>query len=647
MAPKLETMSADHSPGPSVSPAMSTLLIDEKGRKGNKGTRPPLDLPLAAVVEGEEGEGKGKGEADERWTRNPSHKPRPSHARGRGRVYKMLYMCGLLVLGTYCSSTLLAWLLSAACWLSQSEVPDDTSLGNCTIAHSLRETLEMAPSLIQAAIGLMIPAMAGALPFARRAQLDYTTSESGNPFIDGWYADPDTELYDGKYWVFPTSSKSYEEQTYLDAFSSADLVHWEKHENILTTENVKWANKAVWAPAPISRNGKYYIYFGANDIQEGEPEEGLIGGIGVAVADKPEGPYVDAIGKPLIGEYHNGAQPIDQDVFIDDDGQAYIFYGGHSHCNMAKINDDMISIGQFDDGTSYKEITPEGYVEGPQMIKRNGKYYLMWSEGGWTGPDYSVSYAMADSINGPFTKLANILKQDSAVAKGSGHNGVIHIPGTDIWYIVYHRRPLSETDGNHRALAYDRMYFNEDGTIVPITMLVKDNFADGLSIGWKQYGAAGWTVADQKFTSAGADAVAMLDTNFEDLIYDATLSFPSDSDPSAEAGLLFRTTNVSDDLAQLNGYYAKVSASGSVVLEKYITGASYGVSQATAAVTVKAGTEHRIRVTAVGQEINVFVDDMETPKIAATDSSFTTGADGVRASAAGASFGSISVAKPQ
>ncbi|KAI3322009.1 glycosyl hydrolase [Xylariaceae sp. AK1471] len=552
-------------------------------------------------------------------------------------VYFIPFTCGILIWAISVSS-IRFWPLPGSRWLFISQASDIISFGNYT-ANNLLEMVKMVPSLSQAAVGLMISTITHAIPFIRQASLDYATSEAGNPFTSGWYADPDTEFYDEKYWVFPTSSYAYEEQTYLDAFSSPDLINWEKHPNILTIQDVKWATKAVWAPAPISRHGKYYLYFAANDIQEGEPEAGIIGGIGVAVADKPQGPYIDAIGKPLIGEYHNGAQPIDQDVFIDDDGQAYIFYGGHSHCNMARLNDDMISIGQFDDGTSYKEITPEGYVEGTQMIKRGEKYYLMWSEGGWTGPDYSVSYAMSDSIMGPFNKLAKILQQDAAVAKGSGHNGIIHIPNTDIWYIVYHRRPLSETDGNHRVLAYDRMYFNDDGTIAPVTMLVRDNFADGNAFEWKQYGNT-WSVVDKRLTSSGA-AVAMLDTNFGDLVYDATISVP---DSSSDAGLLFRAAKVSDDLAQLNGYYVKISASGTVTLEKAVNGVQSVLSQGNA--TITAETEYHIRVIAVGSEISVFLEDMQTPKITATDDSFSAGADGVRSSAAGARFGAVSVAKP-
>ncbi|KAH8165192.1 glycosyl hydrolase family 43 [Xylaria polymorpha] len=606
MAPKRAIRSADHGRG--SSPGIRTTIRTDTTLLNEKGTRP-------------------RGRPDGQGT---------MALFGRHQSLGIYITLVILVLATYSFRTRLFSLLPGRYWYSAAEAWDDTSLGTYTASLGLDETFEMARSLFQLAVGL-IP-MTRALPFMRQAQLDYTTAESGNPFVDGWYADPDTEFYDGKYWVFPTSSYLYEQQTYLDAFSSSDLINWEKHPNILTTKDVSWANRAVWAPAPIFRNGKYYIYFGANDIQEGEPEAGVIGGIGVGIADKPEGPYVDAIGKPLIGDYHNGAQPIDQDVFIDDDGQAYIFYGGHSHCNIAKLNDDMISIGQFDDGTSFKEITPDGYVEGSQMVKRNGKYYLFWSEGGWTGPNYSVSYAISDSILGPFPKVAKILQQDPEVAKGSGHNGVLHIPNTDIWYIVYHRRPLSETDGNHRVLAYDRMYFNEDGTIAPITMLVKDNFADGLATPWKQYGN-GWSVVEKRLTSSGA-GVAMLDTNFGDLIYDATVSVP---DSDADAGLLFRATSVSGDLSQLNGYHAKILASGDVILEKFVKGASSVLGQSNVVIT--PGTEYHLRVMAVASQINVFVNDMQTPKITATDSSFSTGADGVRSSVAGARFGFISVAK--
>ena len=102
------------------------------------------------------------------------------------------------------------------------------------------------------------------------------------------------------------------------------------------------------------------------------------------------------------------------------------------------------------------------------MILKDDKYYFMWSEGGWTGPDYAVAYAISDSPFGPFTRIGKILQQDSAVATGAGHHSVIQVPGTDRWYIVYHRRPLGETNGNHRVTCIDELHFDKNGFIEPV-----------------------------------------------------------------------------------------------------------------------------------------------------------------------------------
>ncbi|MAM18164.1 MAG: arabinan endo-1,5-alpha-L-arabinosidase [Gramella sp.] len=284
-----------------------------------------------------------------------------------------------------------------------------------------------------------------------------------NPVFPGWYADPEGTVFEGKYWIYPTYSAPYEKQVFMDAFSSDDLVNWEYHHRIIDTSEVKWAEKAMWAPAIISKEDKYYLFFAANDIQSDEE----LGGIGVAVADQPQGPFKDLLGEPLIGKFHNGAQPIDQFVYKDGDDY-YMFYGGWRHCNVAKMNDDFTAFVPFEDGTVFKEVTPDKYVEGPFMFKRNGKYYFMWSEGGWTGPDYSVAYAIADSPLGPFERVGTILKQDMNIATGAGHHSIIQNPDNDEYYIVYHRRPLTETDGNSRVTCIDRMYFDEDGFIKPV-----------------------------------------------------------------------------------------------------------------------------------------------------------------------------------
>jgi len=288
--------------------------------------------------------------------------------------------------------------------------------------------------------------------------------KAGNPVFEGWYADPEGAVFGDQYWVFPTFSAPYKEQVKMDAFSSPDLVNWTKHEQVIDTASVAWADSAMWAPSIIEKDGKYFLFFAANDIQKDEQ----MGGIGIGVSDNPGGPYKDYLGEPLLSKFHNGAQPIDQFVFQDEDGQYYMIYGGWGHCNITKLNDDFTGFEPFEDGTVFKEITPEGYVEGSFMFTRNDKYYFMWSEGGWGGPNYRVAYAIADSPQGPFDRIGVVLEQDSSVATGAGHHSIIKAPKKDDWYIVYHRRPLGETDRNHRVTSIDKMTFDENGHIEPV-----------------------------------------------------------------------------------------------------------------------------------------------------------------------------------
>jgi beta-xylosidase len=291
-------------------------------------------------------------------------------------------------------------------------------------------------------------------------------AKNNNPIFKGWYADPEGIIFDKTYWVYPTFSAPYEDQVFLDAFSSKDLTNWTKHSRILDTTAVKWAKRAIWAPSIIKNKKKYFLFFGANDIQN----DNEIGGIGVAVASKPEGPYKDYLGKPLVDKFHNGAQPIDQFVFRDKDGQFYLIYGGWRHCNIAKLKSDFTGFIPFEDKTVFKEITPQNYVEGPFMFIRNNKYYFMWSEGGWTGPDYCVAYAIADSPMGPFKRIGKILEQDATIAVGAGHHSVIKTPDSDQYFIVYHRRPIKETHANSRETCIEEMHFDENGLIQPVVI---------------------------------------------------------------------------------------------------------------------------------------------------------------------------------
>lgn len=317
-------------------------------------------------------------------------------------------------------------------------------------------------------------------------------ASASNPIVRGWYADPEIRVFDGQYWIYPTYSAddgapdrtrrftpaqeetrkrktvrpSYAYQTFFNAFSSPDLVHWTKHPHVLDVTRISWAAYAIWAPSVIEAQGRYYMFFSANDIQSDHE----LGGIGLAVSDKPGGPFRDALGKPLIGGFHNGAQPIDPFVFRDTDGQVYLYYGGWRHCNVVRLSKDLRRVLPHADGSAWKEITPPGYVEGSFVIKRKGVYYLMWSEGEWTGSDYRVAYATGSSPVGPFTPRGTILQEDPKIARGAGHHSVVNVPGTDRWYIAYHRRPLADQQGEHRELAIDRMTFNPDGSIQPVTL---------------------------------------------------------------------------------------------------------------------------------------------------------------------------------
>ena len=275
-----------------------------------------------------------------------------------------------------------------------------------------------------------------------------------NPLFPGQYADPEIHLFRDRYWVYPTSSAPFDEQTFFEAFSSPDLVEWRSEGKILDFADVPWSTyRAAWAPTAAARGGRYYLVFSAGDGA----------GLGVAVADAPGGPFKDALGKPLVREYHHGAQPIDAHLFQDDDGTPYLYWGGWKHCVAARMTDDLLAL----DG-EIREITPQDYVEGPFMLRHRGTYILTWSEGGWGDGSYQVAYGRADSPFGPFVREGTILRADEEIASSAGHHSILRLPGSDEYAICYHRRPLGMTDAHHRVTCLDRLAVHDDGTIEPV-----------------------------------------------------------------------------------------------------------------------------------------------------------------------------------
>ena len=309
----------------------------------------------------------------------------------------------------------------------------------------------------------------------------YLAPDVNNPVFPGLYADPEV-LYSrqtGKYYIFPTTDGAYQWHNYdFHCFSSEDFKTWKDEGVILDLRDLSWGKEYAWAPCIIERKEgdsyRYYYYFVANKA------------VGVAVADRPEGPYRDALGKPMLTqeELNTPNQVIDPDVFQDPKTGKYYLYWGNSYLWMAELADDMTSLVP---GT-IKELIPRSrigeyhYLEGSYVFERNGLYYFMWSENITRSSYYRVRYLISDSPtefvrDGKPAKVEDtiVIQQDpSKQIFGTGHHAVINIPGTDEWYIVYHRftRPegvkMGLSGGYNREVCIDRMKFNPDGTIIPV-----------------------------------------------------------------------------------------------------------------------------------------------------------------------------------
>lgn len=280
---------------------------------------------------------------------------------------------------------------------------------------------------------------------------------TNNPVVLGLFADPSIAVFDGTFYIYPTTDGVADwGATSFGVFTSTNLVRWTNQGVVLNVAtDLKWATGHAWAPSIVRVGDTYYFYFTADDQ------------IGVATGKSPAGPFKDALGKPLVSHAQYGVNSIDPNVFIDDDGNAYLSFG-NSGLRLAKLNADMVSF-----SGEPKDITPAGasgiVIEGSAMFKRKGTYYLQWSEGDTRLPTYRVAYARAQSPLGPFTRLAVILEQDTNIGVlGPGGSTVLAIPSRDEYYIAYHRFKIPGGDGTHRETCIDRLYFASDGAIVPV-----------------------------------------------------------------------------------------------------------------------------------------------------------------------------------
>ena len=272
------------------------------------------------------------------------------------------------------------------------------------------------------------------------------------PIIQTKYtADPAPMVYNDTVFLYTThdedDAEGFKMQDWL-LYTSTDMVNWTDHGVVASLKSFDWVKRdnGAWAEQVVERNGKFYMYC---------PIHG--NGIGVLVSDSPYGPFKDPLGKPLVWQKEHW-DDIDPTVFIDEDGQAYMYWG-NPNCYYVKLNEDMISYSG--DIVKLKE-TPEHYQEGPWFYKRNGHYYLAFAS---TCCPEGIGYAMSDSPTGPW-KTKGYIMRPTERTRGN-HPGIMDYKGKSYVFGLNYDLLKLETNTHYerRSVSVAEMHYNEDGTI--------------------------------------------------------------------------------------------------------------------------------------------------------------------------------------
>ena len=289
-----------------------------------------------------------------------------------------------------------------------------------------------------------------------------TAGWAQNPIIQTCYtAAPAPMVYNDKVYLYTTHDEDNSTWFTMDdwrLYTTNDMVNWTDHGAVLRYSDLSWAKGDAWAPQCIERNGKFYMYVPVISKINNR------GAIGVAVADSPYGPFYDPLGKPLVQSEWGD---IDPTVFIDDDGQAYLYWG-NPRLYCVKLNEDMISysgdiirVPMTEESFGKREGNQERptlYEEGPWLYKRDKKYYLFWPGGPL--PEH-IGYSTSDSPAGPWKYGGTVL-----AAGGNSftiHPGVIDFRGKT--YFFYHDGMLPGGGGFNRSVCVEELKFNKDGSI--------------------------------------------------------------------------------------------------------------------------------------------------------------------------------------
>ncbi|MGC9669609.1 family 43 glycosylhydrolase [Planosporangium sp. 12N6] len=292
-----------------------------------------------------------------------------------------------------------------------------------------------------------------------------SSAKADNPIIQTIYtADPAPLVHNGRVYLYTghdEDGSTWFTMKEWRVWSSADMVNWTDHGSPLSLANFSWASANAWAGQAIYRNGKFYWYVPMTNRATGAYA------IGVAVSNSPTGPFTDAIGHPLV---ENGQ--IDPTVFIDDDGQAYLYWG-NPDLWYVKLNADMISYSGVPTkiplttagfGTRTGDANrPTLFEEGPWVYRRNGLYYLVYAA---KCCSEFIAYSTAPSPTGPWTYRGTIMPTQGS--SFTNHPGVIDFNGGS--YFFYHNGALPGGGGFTRSVAVEKFNYNPDGTFPTITM---------------------------------------------------------------------------------------------------------------------------------------------------------------------------------
>ncbi len=288
-----------------------------------------------------------------------------------------------------------------------------------------------------------------------------TASRAQNPLIrDQFTADPSARVFNNRVYVYPSHDILANEKRGrigwfcmedYHVFSSENLTDWTDHGVIVNQANVPWAKPnsySMWAPDCIFRNGKYYFYFPTTPA-DSNIAKGFT--IGVAVADKPTGPFT-----PLPLPIKN-VRGIDPNVFIDKNGQAYLYWS-QGNIFGAKLKENMVELAT--DPVILKEMPEKGLKEGPYLFERNGTYYMTYPH--VQNKIERLEYATGDNPLGPF-KFAGVIMDESPTGCWTNHHSIIQF--NDQWYLFYHHNDYSPRFDKARSIRADSLFFNTDGTI--------------------------------------------------------------------------------------------------------------------------------------------------------------------------------------